>query len=91
MDCLNLCEEARNLITDVQVNVGQGHRGTLNPVCVCVLWLLLLWVQPQDYTGFQDYICNDLSSWLFDASRGAVVSVIWKEPSCTLLVLRCPC
>ena len=36
MDCLNLCEEARNLITDVQVNVGQGHWDTLNPVCVCV-------------------------------------------------------
>ena len=36
MDCLNLCEEARNLITDVQVDIGQGHWSTLNPLCVCV-------------------------------------------------------
>ena len=101
MDCLNLCEEARNLITDVQVDIGQGHWSTLNPlcvclcvcvcVCVCVLWLLLLWVQPQGYSGFQDYICNDLSSSLFDASRGALVSIVRKDPSCTLLVLGCPC
>ena len=62
MYCLNLCEEARNLITDVQVDIPQEHRSILKPVCVCVLWLLLLlWVKPQGYTGFQDCVCNDLS------------------------------
>ena len=34
MYCLNLCEEARNLITDVQVDIPQEHRSTLKPVCV---------------------------------------------------------
>lgn len=36
-------------------------------------------------------VCNGLSSCLLDASQGALVSIIRKDPSCAVLVLGCPC